>query len=160
MKPSRPHVSGFTLTELLVVISIVGVLATIAIPSFKSLTESQRVKNASFELFTILSMARSEAIKRNSDVMLTPTPSWGALTSVDVAASGVVIDTRPAPKGVSITPSASATAGVIFRRNGRPVATGITFGVDVAGATTPTRNALCITVELSGMPRTRKDACP
>lgn len=150
------------MTELLIVITIAGILATIAIPSFKSLTESQRVKNASFELFSILTLARSEAIKRNNDVTITPTMAGSVLASIEIAASGVVIDTKPAPKGVNIEPSASATAGVTYKRNGRTSVTAapITFDIDVAGAATPTRNARCITIELSGMPRTRMGACP
>lgn len=158
MKTFRSSVDGFSLTELMIVISIVGILATIALPSFKSLTEGQRVKNASFELFTILSLARSEAIKRNSNVTITPTPSWAALTSLDIAVSGVIVDTKPAPKGVVIT---TAIPGVTYTRNGRTTVTAapIAFQLDVAGAATPTRNVRCITIELSGMPRARMGAC-
>lgn len=163
MKSSRNSVAGFTITELLIVITIVGVLATIALPSFKSLTESQRVRNASYELHTILSLARSEAIKRNNDVKATLQFSGSVLTSIDVivVASGAIIDTKPAPKGVDITPSASATSGVTYTRNGRTTITAapVTFKLDVAGAATPTNNISCITIELSGMPRMRKGAC-
>lgn len=144
----------------MIVIAIAGILASIALPSFKSLMESQRVNNASYELFSILSLARSEAIKRNNDITVTPTFSGGALATMDVAASGAIIDSRPAPKGVTITPSASATAGITYTRNGRTIATGITYQIDVAGATTPTAKVLCITIELSGMPRTRNGVCP
>lgn len=166
MKTLRSSVSGFTLIELLIVVSIAGILAAIAIPSFNSLMEKQRVNNAGFELFSILSLARSEAIKRNCDVLVTPTISGGALTNIVVSSStlcpvggGTVIDSKPAPKGVKIDASPSAIAGITYKRNGRTTATGISFQIDVAGATIPTAKALCIKIELSGMPRTRGGAC-
>lgn len=161
MKTLRSSVSGFTLIELLIVVSIAGILAAIAIPSFNSLMEKQRVNNAGFELYSILSLARSEAIKRNNDVTVTPTFSGGALASMDVTvvSSGAIIDSKPAPKRVKIDFSPSAIAGITYKRNGRTTATGISFQIDVAGATIPTAKALCIKIELSGMPRTRGGAC-
>lgn len=167
MKSSRSSVSGFTLVEILIVIAIAGILATIAIPSFKGLMERQRVNNASFELFSVLSLARNEAIKRSCDVTVTPKDSWGALTSVDVitdtgcpVGGGVTIDSKLAPKGVSIKSSTAAAAGITFKRSGRTSTTDNSLEIDVAGATSPTPKALCIRVELSGMPRTREGGCP
>lgn len=160
MMPSRSTAAGFSLIELLVVITIVGILTTIAIPSLKSLMESQRVRNASFEVFTVLSLARSEAIKRNGNVTVTPNFTSGVLTSIDIAASGTVVDSKPAPKGVDITFSPSAVGGLTYKRTGRTAETNVSFQVDVAGSVTPTSHVRCITVTLSGMPQTRKVPCP
>ena len=162
MKPFRTSVAGFTLVELLIVITIASILAAIALPSFKSLNESQRVKNAAYEIYSVLNLARSEAIKRNKNITVTPSPSWTALASINVADGGVTLVDRPTPKGIKITASASATSGITYQHNGRTSITAapITFQLDVAGAATPTRNVRCITIELSGMPRTRMGACP
>src|SRR5512135_410213 len=68
---------GFTLTELMVTIVIVGILTSVAVPSFRSFIVSQRIKSTSFDLIAALNMTRSEAIKRNIIVIVTPTGgSW------------------------------------------------------------------------------------
>src|SRR4030065_2579630 len=91
MKSSSTSVSGFTLTELLVVLAVAGILATMAVPSFKSLIQSQRVKNAGFELYSSLALARNEAIKRNSDVTIaTATNANGESGWVITAGSAVI----------------------------------------------------------------------
>lgn len=60
--------SGFTLIELMVVVSIVAILAAVAAPSFRTMLASQRVKAAATAVNESLWMARSEALKRNASV--------------------------------------------------------------------------------------------
>lgn len=131
---------------------IAGILATIAIPSFQSLTQSQRAKNASFELFASLNLARSEAIKRNADVTVTPV-SGNWQDGWDISASGVSgIRTQRAIKGIVIT---GGPASVVYAKTGRTAAA--SFQIDVSA--TATANVRCIKIELSGMPRSTKGAC-
>src|SRR5437870_4927917 len=60
--------SGFTLIELMIVITIVVICATIAAPSFKQLIATQRVRTAASALKESLWMARAEATRRNATV--------------------------------------------------------------------------------------------
>lgn len=145
--------SGFTLAELLVVVVIAGILAVIASPSFQSITQSQRAKSASFDLLSSLNLARSEAIKRNADVTITPV-SGNWQDGWDISASGVpAIRTQHAIKGIVIT---GGPASVVYAKTGRAAAA--SFQIDVSA--TATANARCIKIDLSGMPRSIKGACP
>lgn len=61
---------GFTLIELLIVISIAAVLATIAVPSFRDMLRTTRQNSALGLVINDLNLARGEAIKRNSSVIV------------------------------------------------------------------------------------------
>jgi type IV fimbrial biogenesis protein FimT len=59
---------GYTLMELMVTITIAGILLSIAIPSFTSIISSNRLTTYANELVTAFNYARSEAIKRGEQV--------------------------------------------------------------------------------------------
>lgn len=61
---------GFTLVEMMVVIAIVAIIATLALPSYRNLIASNKVTAASEELYSALLFAKSEAIKRNQTVIV------------------------------------------------------------------------------------------
>ena len=63
---------GFTLIELMIVITILAILLTLGIPSFRELIAAQRVRTAASAMYESLLIARSEAIKRNQPVSLHP----------------------------------------------------------------------------------------
>jgi prepilin-type N-terminal cleavage/methylation domain-containing protein len=60
--------SGFTLTELLVVISIIGLVAAISIPALKGITKSQTITTGARQLLEDLALARQYAILNRSVV--------------------------------------------------------------------------------------------
>ncbi|MDP2786657.1 MAG: GspH/FimT family pseudopilin [Pseudomonadota bacterium] len=62
--------SGVTLIELLISISILAILLTVAVPSFQTSIVNNRLGTYSNALFSSLILARSEAIKRNKRVVV------------------------------------------------------------------------------------------
>jgi type IV fimbrial biogenesis protein FimT len=60
--------SGFTLLELIVAISIAGILMALAIPSFRDMMRNNRLTTYANEFVTALNIARSEAVKRGVSV--------------------------------------------------------------------------------------------
>ena len=64
----RHRQSGFTLIEMMVVIVIISIIASVAIPSFSSFFDRYRLRGAADALFGDLQAARMEAIRNNSTV--------------------------------------------------------------------------------------------
>lgn len=62
--------NGYTLIELAVVSTIVGILSTVAIPSMSSVIKSNRLVTTANHLTSTFKFARSEAVKRESDILL------------------------------------------------------------------------------------------
>ena len=72
----RQH--GVTLIELIVTLVVLGVLVSIAAPSFRSIRDVNRVKAAAEAVYAHLQFARSEAIKQNRDLWVQVTPGDGS----------------------------------------------------------------------------------
>jgi type IV fimbrial biogenesis protein FimT len=148
---------GFTLPELLIVITVLAVLLAAGMPSFGEFMRNQRVKTASFDLYSTLVHARSEAITRNATVTIAPVSSaWtNGWTMTD--SGGTVIRSMGAVPNVTITRVDAGPANVEFRGSGRlNVAVMPTFQLTASGSTVTTR---CITIDLSGRPTTKATAC-
>ncbi len=61
---------GFTLIEMMLVISILAILAMVAVPSFREASLGNKLAAVSNNLLASVQLARSEAIKRNRAIRL------------------------------------------------------------------------------------------
>jgi type IV fimbrial biogenesis protein FimT len=65
---SRNGERGFSLTELIVVVAVIGILAVLATPFFLTYLRNAAVEGAAREVATMLNQARQIAIARNQNV--------------------------------------------------------------------------------------------
>ena len=145
---------GFTLIELLTTVAVLVVLAFLAAPPLSYLMRDQRAKTAALDIYASLTLARSEAIKRNGNVDLVPnTTDWATGWRVEVPADGTVLKRQDPMPGMAI---ANLSGSLSFRRDGRVAGAGIpTFVITSTESTSIA--ARCVLVDLSGRPNIRKD---
>ena len=135
---------GFTIIELMTVVVIMAVLAALAAPSFRSFMINQRVKTASFDLYSTLLFARSEAIKRPAgSLLITPTNASNWADGWSVTFGTVVLRQQDAIRDISITGPASLQ----FTHNGRSNATAV-FSLNATGVSGVMGR--CVSTTLSG----------
>ena len=143
------------MTELMIVVVIIGIMASLAAPSFSDLIKSQRMKSVASDLNAALARTRSEAIKRNRSVTMTPTTAgaWQYGWRIeDPDNPGTNIDVHPAVTGLTAT----GPDNVTYRSSGRILGnTAPAFNISAPGVA----DQRCVSVDLSGRPNTKAAAC-
>ncbi|MCF8167008.1 MAG: GspH/FimT family pseudopilin [Rhodoferax sp.] len=82
---------GFTLLELSVVIAIVAILASLAMPNFSTWIQNGHIRNGSEALLNGLQSARAEAVKRNTAVRFQLTTSTDANCALSTSAGNWLV---------------------------------------------------------------------
>lgn len=112
-----------TLVELMVAITIVGVLLATAAPFFGDYVANSRLREAGNLVFSEALMAQSEAIKRNTTVRLSTNGASVQVLDLTVPGTPVVLRERTLQGNVT-----APTATADFGSEGRPTP----FGTSVA----------------------------
>lgn len=150
----RPAIAGVTLLEMMVVLTILGILTAVAVPSYSYLVASNAARTASTELHLALLQARSEAVKRNRVVTLAPVNSQWTNGWIAQDADGNTLVQRGALKGVTVS---GAPANVAYLSTGR-MRGGASQSFEVASAS-DTDLKRCVQIDLNGRPFVKDSAC-
>lgn len=159
IKRRRAH--GFTLVEVMMVITIMGVLMAIAVPGIKTLLNNQKMKSATFDLVTTAMLARSEAIKWSgasgaSISIVAPSNNFSngwcivftsaTTCSLSAPADGVMQIIKPTAKIAYVYQGTASP--IIFTRTGR-----LAGGVPIKLLVTDDDNFVvprCVTFDING----------
>lgn len=79
---------GFTLVELMVILSIVAILAAVSVPSFLKVVRRERFRELNRSIYTAVSLARREAQRRNKKVLVAFTTT-SVKTFIDADANSI-----------------------------------------------------------------------
>lgn len=138
---------GFSLIELMVVVCILGIIAALAMSSMGSYLLNAKVRSATEDFQQALTLAKSEAIKRNDTVKFTSLGFGGWKIEAYVNDVLTTVKTKPASAG-SKTTVTGANAVVKFDGSGRSdVATTWDFTPTSGGACGT--EITCLRVELT-----------
>ncbi|MBI3343663.1 MAG: GspH/FimT family pseudopilin [Gammaproteobacteria bacterium] len=161
-------IHGFTLIELLITLTVVAILATVAVPSFMTFIQNNRVTSQTNDLVTALNIARSEAIKRNGAVTVCSRTGtvcgggWadGWLVMVGTTgAPGQVLSIHEALSGSTLT-AVPATTTVQFQANAFLAGGGaVTLQLRPANCASTGVKGRDITINLSGRVSVTAVAC-
>lgn len=152
------HTRGVTLIELMIGISIIGLLLTLAMPSYQVWLINTQIRTTAESIQQGLLKTRQEAVHRNAAMQFVMTgTSWtiGCVTVTD--ACPALIESKSAQEGVTspitVTPPGSTT--VVFsplgvRSTPAPAAGDLVIGVDSAALNATDSRELQITVNAGG----------
>lgn len=119
----RARAAGLSLAELVVVLGVVAVTASVAAPNLHGLVQGQQLRTAATDLHSAILFTRSQAIARNERVKLTPNDvagrdwsrGWTVFVDRDAdripgEGDDILAVRQPLPDGLQISYSFTSTA--------------------------------------------------
>ncbi|PXX89401.1 pilus assembly protein [Marinobacter vulgaris] len=148
----RSALRGFTLIELMVVVAVLAIVATVAVPSFRQVIENNRLATESNRLFSAMSFARSEAVRVGDDVSLSARTGgfdagWCVHLGADCSGTDIL---RQFDAGNQLDYTASAST-LTFNARGEMTNAAFQVSLEPVGCETgETDKMRTVTVSLSG----------
>lgn len=119
--------AGFTLLELLVTITIVGIIMAIAVPSFQNTIQDSRRNAALSEFRESIQLARDEAVARNASLTLCASNDGSTCSNANTwekgyvlrtASGGTLIKSNGALHGSQTLRATNGSSAIVFSSNG------------------------------------------
>jgi type IV fimbrial biogenesis protein FimT len=145
-------ISGFSLVELMVVIMIAAVLMAIGVPSYRYVTNSNRISAEVNALLGDLQFARSEAIKEGGTVTVCPSSDQVTCIGNTVWNQGWIVTSATLTPAVLRVQQAFANPNDSFTSDNKVVS--VSFDRDGFAHSTPVSATGRFTVELTIPPKT------
>lgn len=95
------RIGGFVLVELLVTLSIVVILGAISLTSFKGITINNRLSAESNQILSLVTFARTEAIRRNDVVSICPSSDGSTCSTSNDYRNGQIVYLNSDKTGLS-----------------------------------------------------------
>lgn len=153
----RRAARGFTLIELMVVVALAAIVASIAAPSFRELMVGTRTRSAASALHESLWLARSEAIKRNKPVTFTLTTLQEGWTITPLDAPGTVLHKQDGMPNLQLRLSSGTSVTFQYNSQGR-LADGVAaLKMTLSGG--GGEGSRCITFDAAARPKLTSGAC-
>ena len=141
---ARRYNQGFTLVEMIITVAIAAIVLGMGVPGFQQLIRANRTVTEVNRLVTALSLARSEAVKRNATVAmcrasgsncsLAPGVNWenGWVVFTDNVTQNGTIDAgeqtlqvyEGMPQGYTLRPGATFADWIAFQPTGQMLGSG------------------------------------
>jgi len=141
---------GFTLIELMIAIVIGAILLAIGVPSVREMILNQTVKGAANDFYSDLAFARSEAIKRNAQIVIEQ-QSGGWVNGWSVKSGANTLRTQSAFDSNHMSYSGATATSVTFNADGRTTL-GSNTSFNFSSASSGPVSMRCVVVTPSGRP--------
>ncbi len=165
---------GFTLLEVLITVVVLAILVALAAPNFKTLMDKNAVASQANEIMANILMARSEAVKRDQNVVVRKkSGSWknGLIVFADLNGNNsyqsgseapLIVDHFTPDNTVNVTGSGAAATFIRFNSRGRGVTSSGGNLTPNADYITLSKNGQTryICFSPTGRPRVQESACP
>lgn len=132
--------AGFTLLEIICVVAIIGLIAAVLLPAIPRGTSQPQLKAYAVEIASLLTAARTDAIRRHVDV------------TTDIDAAGRSVRSRSGRRTVHVPADVDMAATLAARCNGRMSGAGIVFfpsGMSCGGVVSLTRSGIRYEVKVN-----------
>ena len=127
MKQYLANSKGYSIPELLITLTIAGILGAIAIPDYSQWVLRRQVDKESKKLFMDLQLARVSAIKNNNDVIVNINAAGNQYTIHDDTNSDAAVDAGENVKVIALIPRVrfGFFGGGVNDPDGNPVANSV-----------------------------------